>query len=303
MPAKKKAVVSALIVLLAGMPAFAGEASRAFSISGHATYGPYSESTQREKITSETIKLSWAPNHEAGIGLNLHYADIVRKPPLPTLPALPEIKSTSAGLSLFWVPQLASKHYFGHNATFTYLDVVNREDLTDIRDNNADHAMIPYFSFIYKAPDFSRSFDIGVAYAGYKDTDLHQYTVTAGTFLFNYWVWSQTRAYHIDLSNPVQKKEQTFAFEERMTYYVIPQKLSLTLYALFGERIYAYDSDLGIAYTLPDIQKGGAGLSASYNITPRLNLFGDVTHEVYKNAVINDEFTVLYQTVGLTYLF
>ncbi len=294
---RQKTALSILAVLLNSVIAFAEEAPIAFSVSGQATYGQYSASTQRDAITSETINLSWAPSYEAGIGLNLHYADLDRKAPLAN------IKSTSSSLSLFWVPRLASSHYLGGSATLTYLDVVNNEDLTDDRDKNADHALVPFLSLIYKTPDVSRSLDIGFAYADYKDTDVRQYTVTAGTFLFNYWVWSQTRLYYIDLSNPVQGEGQTAAFEERLTYFAIPQKLSLTLYALLGERIYAYDPDLGIAYTLPDIQKGSGGLSASYNITPRLSLVGDVTYEAYKNAVIDDEFAVLYETVGLRYTF
>ena len=293
----QKVVVPLFIVLLTGTTAFAQIMPQTVSVTNQATHGPYSNSTQRKSITSGAISLIWLPNLEMAMGLKVHTSHLNRKPPLP------DIQSQSSTLSLTWVPQSPTGHYNGVRTAVTYLDVVNESELTNPADKNAEETFVSYLSLIYKPPDLSRSFDIGFTQGKYHDTEMRQSTVTIGSYMLNYWVWSQMRLYHVDLSNPVQGEDHSNAFEEKLTYYAIPQKLSLTFFVLFGERIYTYDPDLQIAYTLPDIQRGSTGLSAIYNITPRLNFFGDLTYETYQNRVIQNDFTVLYETVGLTYIF
>jgi hypothetical protein len=70
-----------------------------------------------------------------------------------------------------------------------------------------------------------------------------------------------------------------------------------------GERVYGYDPDLGLAYSLPDIQKLSAGLTANWQLTPTLSLFGDVSYGTYEKRTINNSYSATYGTVGLTYKF
>ncbi|MDI6744787.1 MAG: hypothetical protein QMD07_05355 [Thermodesulfovibrionales bacterium] len=287
---KIKSAVILLTSLLVSAMAFANEPHQSLSLSGHVTYGSYSGSQQRDSILSETIKLSYMSfdKNNYGLDISLKSSVLNRKQPLS------DIDGFNADIAYFLFYKLNDGNYLGGRIAVHHIS-------SD--DNNSDNTLIPYVSAAYKSSDGSKYFDAGYAHIDYDDTIAKQYTATGGFALFNRKLWSQTRFYYNDLSKMVQSKNNAFAVEEKIAYYAIPKKLTLSLYALFGERLYAYDPDLGIAYNVADIQKGSAGFSAVYNITERLEAYADITYERFKNSDINDKYGVTYYTGGLKYTF
>ncbi len=275
-------------LVLMAMPALAAESEGPFSVTGQFTYGSYSGSVERKSITSETLNAAYNPAPDFGANINLYHSDLDRKSPLDNE------ATTNFGATVFKFLQLGNRGSIGGRFSGTYVT-------SD--DKNSDDTFIPYFSIMYKTPDSSKYVDIGYANSSYRDTTVNQYTLTGGIALFNWWTWSQTRIYFIDLSKDLQGKGSTFAVEERFTYYAIPKKLTLTGYVLLGQRIFAYDPDLGLVYNLGDVQKGSGGVTASYNFTKQINAYADVTYEAYKNETINDRYDAIYWTVGVRYKF
>lgn len=275
------------IMVVAPFNVSAAETQGPLALTGQFTYGSYSGSVERKNITSETLNLSYIPQPDYGISVNFNHSNLKRNTPLS------DDTTTKPGLTLFKYFKIGEGNLGGR---FTGTNVTSD-------DTNSDNTFIPYGAIMFKTDDSSKYFDLGYAYSGYRDTKVNQYTLTGGFELFNWWAWAQTRIYYIDLSNVVQGENNTFAVEERLTFYVIPKELSLTLYGLVGHRIFAYDPDLGLVYNLPDIQKGSVGLTVEYNVTKKLTAFGDVTYEAYKNDDIHDSYYGTYGTVGIKYKF
>lgn len=281
------AIVISVVVSMT-VPALAAESEGPFTVTGQFTYGSYSGSVERKSITSETLNVAYNPAPDLGLSLNLNHSDLLRKAPLDN------IATTNVGATAFKFFRIENAGSLGGRISATYVSSDDR---------NSDNTLIPYVSLMYKTADSGKYVDIGYANSSYNDTTVNQYTLTGGIELFDWWTWSQTRLYFIDLSRDVQGKGSTFAVEERFTYYAIPKKLSFTLYGLIGQRIFAYDPDLGIVYNLSDVQKGSAGLTALYNFTKDLTAYADVTYEAYKNETINNNFHGVYWTAGMKYRF
>ncbi|MBI5326794.1 MAG: hypothetical protein HZB80_00620 [Deltaproteobacteria bacterium] len=283
-----KIIVFLLIMLCVPYFVLAQEKGQAVSLSGHGTYGAYSGSTQRDNIISETLNLSYIPNPENGLNLTVKNSSLNLKSPLN------DINGTNIGAEYLWTPKTEKGSFIGGKVGALY---INSDD------QNSDNTFIPFLAMLYKSPDLRKYFDFGYARTAYNDTTANQFTVTGGVSLFNDFVWSQTRLYYIDLTQMVQGKKNTFAVEERFTYYAIPEKLSLTLYGMLGQRIYAYDPDLQTAYNLSDIHEGSAGVSLNYNLTKSVSVYGDVTYEYYNNNNIDDKYNVQYSTAGISISF
>ena len=222
------------------------------------------------------------------MGLKIGNSQLKRKQ------SLPDIHGNSFAGTAFFTPKRGNSSFFG--GTVSLLSVQSD-------DSNSDNTLIPYLSLIYKSPDFRTYIDLGYAHTGYNDTTANQITLTGGFSIFKDWVWSHARVYHIDLSETVQRKNNTFAFEERLIYYVLPGKANLSLYGMVGQRIYAYDPDLHASYNLSDIQSGSAGVSANYNLSKRVSLYGDATYELYNNNDRADRYNVIYSTAGASVTF
>lgn len=277
----------AVVLVVASHTVFAADAAAPFSVLGQVTYGSYGGSVERKSITSETGSFSYNPSSDFGATINANHNDLIRKE------GLDNIGTTSGGATLFKFFD-AGPGLLGGRATAVYVSSDDR---------NSDHTLIPYVSLMFKTRDQKVYFDVGYANSGYRDATVNQYTATAGFSLFKDWLYSQTRVYYIDLSRNVEGRGNAFSVEERLSYYAVPKKLTLSLYGLLGRRIFAYDPDLGIVYNLPDYQHGSVGFTASYNITPTLVAFGDVTYEAYRNNDISNSYHATYGTVGLKYGF
>ncbi len=275
-----------LLLTLVGVPnLFAEEAASQVSLSTGATYGLYSGSQQRDKIIFESIALSYTPTFSDGFNLALNHSVLTRKTPLSN------INGRNTNLSYYHFFTNSSGNYIGGKAALNHV----RSD-----DVNSNGAIIPHLSVSYKPASLLSAFEMGLARTPYVDATAQQVSVMGATSLFDQWVWSQTRVYYINLSNTIQSKNHTLAVDEHLTYYVIPKALTLSLYALFGERIYAYDVDLGTAYNLPDIQKGSLGLSLNYALDEDISLFADMTQEKYDNVSITNPYRVRYYTAGIS---
>jgi len=287
MSRKTTLLLVALLTFLVST-AFAGEKVRVAFLSGHVTSGSYSNSLQRNSILSETVHLSYFPSLEYGSDLKIGNSTLKRNL------SLTEINGNSFGGTFFWTPKTTHGTLLGGRVSLLNMG-------SD--DPNSDKTLIPYLSIIYKSPDLRKYIDLGYANTGYNDTTAHQITLTSGFFIFNDWAWLQSRAYYIDLSNAVQNKNNTFALEESLIYYVLPGRASLSFYGMLGQRIYAYSPDLQTAYNLSDIQNGSGGMSASYSLSKRWSVYGDVTYESYKNNQIEDRYSVVYSTAGAVFVF
>ncbi len=255
------------------------------SVSAGATYGLYDGSTQRDKIVSESVSIAYIPLPTAGLNLALHQSSLTGISPFPN------ITGNTVNLSYYEFMTTGSGNYIGGKGALHYIT-------SD--DANSDGTLIPHLSLVYKPASLLSAYEIGVARTVYQDTPAEQVSVMAATSLFNQWVWSQTRVTYIDLRNGVADKVHTLAIEERLSYYAIPQKLTVSLYALLGERIYAYDFDLGTAYNLPDMQKGSIGLSLNYNLKNEMSVYTDLTQERYFKLDIRDEYLVQHLTLGVS---
>ncbi len=280
-----KVIFIFLWVLVGVSDLFAEEAVSPLSLSTSATYGDYSGSVQREKIISESLALSYTPTLSGGFNLSLKHSSLTRKLSLPT------IEGIDTNLSYYHFFTDSSGNYIGAKTAVHHIS-------SD--DTNSNGATIPHLSLSYKPANLLSAFEIGYTHTPYSDTTAKQITLMGATSLFNQWVWSQTRVYYTNLSAPVQSKNHTIAVEERLSYYAIPRELTLSLYALFGERIYTYDVDLGAAYNLPDIQKGTLGLSLNYRLAGEISIFADFTQEKYDNVFIPNQYRVGYWTAGVS---
>ena len=281
-----KSILVLFLVLMWVADLFAQESDYSFSVYTDLTYGRYVDSKQRSSIISESIALAYRPSLSGGLGLVFHRSNVSQK-------KRPNITGLNTNLSY--------DHFF-INGTGNYIrgkGVLHRIS-NDDPNSNSNGAIIPHLSLSYHPEDLLSVFEIGFARSPYLDTTAQQISLMGALALFDDEIWSQTRVYVIDLSNPVQRKRQTLAFEERLYYYVIPDELTLSLYALFGERIYAYDIDLGTAYNVPDTQKGSFGLSLHYTLEDVMSIFTDFTQEQYFNVDIGDAYLVRYITFGVS---
>ena len=257
------------------------------SVIAQTTYGSYSGSDERKSLLSESVTAGYATE---GFGAAVN----VRNWKISRTETFGNLNGIDTNLSLYVREKNAADGYVGTNLALTYLTG---------NDSNTDKKILPYGAISCLTQDGGQYFDVAFAYMGYDDTSVQQYTATYGVALFDRYVWSQTRLIHNRLSTEVQGRKSTTAVEERLTWYALPSVFSLTLSGMAGERVYGYDPDLGIAYSLPDIQKLSAGLTAAWQITPSLSLFGDVSHGTYEKRTINNSYGATYGTVGLTLKF
>ncbi len=274
-----KVIFLLLFVLLGLSDLFAQE----ISLSTSGTYGRYSESQQRDKIISESLSLSYTAPLIAGLNLSVKRSSLTRKSPLAAIDGI------NTDLSYYELYTRPSGSYIGGKAALHHIS-------SD--DDNSDGTTIPHLSISYKPASLLSAFELGLTHTPYKDATAQQVSAMYAMALFDQYVWSQTRVTYIILSNPIQTKNNTTAVEERLSYYVVPDEITLSFYALFGERIYAYDVDLGTAYNLPDIQKGSLGVSLNYKLEDEMSLFVDLTQEQYYNVDIGDGYLARYFTVG-----
>jgi hypothetical protein len=282
-----KTTIAQFCILLCTAHLCSAEQETPISVTAQTTYGSYNGSDERKSLLSESVTAGYA-TEAFGATVNVRNWKLFRTGALDTLNGI------DTNLSLYVREKTATNGYVGTNLALTYLTG---------NDSNTDQKLVPYGATSYLTPDGGQYFDAGFAYMGYDDTAVQQYTATYGVALFDRAVWSQTRLTHNRLSTEVQGKKSTTAVEERLTWYAAPSLFSLTLSGMAGERVYGYDPDLGLAYSLPDIQKLSAGLTANWQLTPSLSLFGDVSHGTYEKRTINNSYSATYGTVGLTYKF
>jgi hypothetical protein len=263
------------------------EEAAPISVTAQSTYGAYGGSAERTSLLSETVTFGYAAK-EFGVSA------AARNWKLSRISTLGNLSGIDTNLSLYAKNKLASGGYVATNLAATYL-------LGD--DSNTSGKFVPYTAISYETPEGGQYFNVGYAYMGYSDTIANQLTATYGLALLDRYVWAQTRLYYNNLSNVVQGKGNTLAVEERLTWYVVPEIVSLTVSGMIGQRVYGYDPDLGIVYTLPDIQIGSGGVTATWNISPAIRLFADVTYESYEKRSISNSYNATYGTVGLTFNF
>ena len=284
-------IVAALVLsgtILSGT-GFCRAASADINLSGNITFGDYQSSIERDSILTERLNLSFIPDSTSGV--TVHFENVS----LEKNAGFADIDQNQYGISGYKALLVdAVNGYIGGRLDLQYLD--SDDALTD-------NTLIPYGAVTYMSRDLGLYLDLGYSHSNYDLPDLDQYTATVGLSLFGGKSWSQTRLYFIDPDEQVQKQDETFAVEERLSYYAVPDTLTMTLYGMLGERIFAYDPEIYAVYNLADVQKGSLGGSISYQLTPSLNILGDITWEAYTNYELDDDYAVVYGTAMLTMTF
>lgn len=265
------------------------EASKV-SVTGQTTFGSFSSSSDKSSLTTETININYTPSVETSLNLSVANSKIRNKPPDGYTDQITTWLAFSQAFKLKDGGSLGGKWSLLHIRT---------------NDSMSDKILIPAAVVFYKTDDFRGYADAGYAYTPRKDgVSINQLTFTGGVSLFNDRLWSSTRLFLIGISRNVQNRDRTFAVEQKFTYYAIPKRLALTFYGLIGERFYAYEPDTGSTYGPFDIQTGSVGLTASYDISKSLSVFGDVTKENYLKEVPRRlRHNATYSTLGVTYKF
>ena len=275
-------LVSAPVVLTAEEPAV-------ISLSTQITLGSYNNSAERSGYISEILALTYQRPDDCSVTVT--------------------IKDST----LNWKQSPGGIHTVEPGIGLTRWITISPEDLIGITvaatrstgdDSNSDQMIVPYVSIMGKRRDGSASVDLGYARSNYTDTTVNQVTASYGFSFFDSRFWSRTRLYYLDLGDrPVEGMNNSTAIEQKLTWYAIPQKLSLTFSVLAGRRIHGYDPDIAAVYTVPDIQYGSGGVTIGYSVSPALHLYGDASYESYRKPSITNNYSVTYGTVGLMYVF
>jgi hypothetical protein len=265
----------------------AADETSTFSAAAQTTYGSYNGSSERKSLLTEAVTLGYATD-------NFGATATVRNWKLCRISLLGDLSGIDTNVSLYGWRKIGTAGSVGATAAVNYLTG---------NDSNTNRKVVPYGAITYKTHDGGQYVDVGYAQMGYSDTTVNQLSATWGISLLDRYVWAQTRLYYGNLSTQLQGKGQTTAVEERLSWYVVPSTLTLTLSGMVGQRVYGYDPDLKMTYTLSDIQKGSVGLTATWQITPALVLFGDVTSATYEKRSINNSYSAVFGTVGLNFNF
>jgi hypothetical protein len=149
--------------------------------------------------------------------------------------------------------------------------------------------------------------DLGYAYSSYRsddsatdDIDVAQWTPTLGIGFNRAYDWIQLRAYFIDLSssNRVGEKDSTSALEAKWTHWFsndAPLNIhSAWLNMLFGERIFAVDSDSCSLCNVPDLQTTAFSIGLEWKPDEQMNLLLQGGYEAYENLLLNDAYNSTY---------
>lgn len=305
---KKLFLVLLLLYIVISMKSLssAEEKIDVFSVSGQETYGTYNNSIFRHDIYTETFNLNYAHGVLYGGGLTASISNIsTQSSPVGVMTSgfhynfnpIGEIRGYNVGGTVFYTPMISGGSFVGGKVNLLRIHS---------SDANSNDTYIPYVSLIFKSADLSKYFDIGYARTGFRDSAADQYTLTGGFSLFKDYVWFQTRLCFIDLSKLVSNSGETFAVEEHITFFAIPEKLNFTVSGLVGKKIYGYDPDLNSSYNLADILTGSMGITANYNFTKNVAVFVDVTHEFYRMLItgFNDNnYGATYFTGGVRGIF
>ena len=275
---KLKSTILTTLLLSFAAQLNAAESPGPISIETYGTYGSYSGSVERKNFSAESVFIDYATE---AFGANVG----VKRWDLSRTSSLGDLNGTDTSVLLYARKKVGNEGYWGLTAGATYLSN---------NDIDTDKTLIPYVAIAYKTPDGGNYFDVGYSSMKFSDTTTSQYSATWGTALFNRYVWAQTKVYYNNLSQNTQGENDSFALEERVTWYVVPDKFSLTLSGLIGQSVEGY---------VYDILKNSVGLTAIWGLTPSLSLFANATHETYEKQSIDDNYSATYGTVGLKYRF
>lgn len=268
----------------------AAEKSSVMSLSGQATSGNYSNSRERSGYSSGIVAVNFYKINEYAARLTLKRSNFEWKG------GYGSIQTIEPGLSLTRWMDLSSGNLFGVTVAGNF---VFSDD-----DPNSDGMIIPYVNLMAKNREGSRYLDVGYARSDYTDTTVNQITASYGFSFAHSRIWSRTRLYYLDLGDrPVEGMSNSTAVEQKLTWYMIPEKLSLTLTGLLGRRVHGYDPDIAAVYIQPDIQRRSGGVTLGYSVSRNLHLFADASYESYRKPSINDDYGITYATAGVIWVF
>ncbi len=102
------------------------------------------------------------------------------------------------------------------------------------------------------------------------------------TFMFDrtQGLYLNSKAIYIMLSEPISfNKDNFFSVQETLTYF--NSNLSVSVYALFGEQMFAVRQNGFLVYNVADLMKNGFGGSIAYSFSPKFFLKAGVEYDKF----------------------
>ncbi len=262
--------------------------SSAMTVSTQTTHGAYTGSMERQGYASTLLSASFQGNPYFGIGLIARNARLYRQE------GLNDIKQSDYGISLHTMKTLGMGGYLGlWGGVFSI-----RSD-----DEDSNKMLIPYAALSARVPGSSMYLDVGWAQSDYSSVRVLQLFATMGFEFFHPSLFARTRIYQIAMNTKVAGREKTLAVEHKLIWYGKPDQWTVTMAGLWGCRVHAFDPDIQVAYTLPDLQKGSGSLTFVHHFRPNLDIFADAAWEAYSKPSIGNDYSIFYGTFGLKYTF
>lgn len=189
---------------------------------------------------------------------------------------------------------------------------INNNDTTN--ESDEVQVMAPQMSFLNHRKTFY--LDLGYAFSSYAKSSIgngaltvQQWTPTLGLGFNHQADWLQLRLYDVRASNVGRAlRGHTDALEIKLTHYFSARSAwlprSVTIGGLVGDRMYTLDPDTHIVYNLADEQRGGAFLTAQWQLSRRFELTASGGSDRYqaRDSVRGGEYgyTGTYGYLGLT---
>lgn len=145
----------------------------------------------------------------------------------------------------------------------------------------------------------------------YLDAALHYFpnavadklegSATVGKAFFNYYLWAQIGVHLSRYERPVQEMKSGWSIHPELTYYLIPGKMTVTAYGIWGRQVFSYNPGTLLLYMSEVTLRGNAGVTLYYRLGRRWQPYLDAQWEGYEDRRFPARFQALYFTVGLFY--
>jgi hypothetical protein len=283
---KSKLTNSKIISIGIAMAALSCQAQAdtwSFNATPSLTYGSYSGSVQRDKLSEIGVMISADYLDQGGVTAGYSNTRVNLK------------NATTIDQNNYLLS--GRKHIFldsGSGRLTLRLDAhrLNNNDVTGA--TNGVSVIAPQVGWL--SDDHTLYADLGYANSRYPNqTTVHQYTPTLGFGFNSNADWIQMRAYLISGLNPASTggNSSTSDLDMKWTHYFAPGSelvpASVSLGVAAGKKMYAVDMDAQSVANLADLSKGAATLGLAWNINKNTKLFVLAGQSRYSNvAMAND---------------
>ncbi len=257
----------------------------AFNAAASATYGAYTDSIYRDRLSESGITISGDYLDKGGLTAGYGKTRVGMK---NSITATDQANLLLSGRLHFWpaaLPGRLTVRLDGYR--------INNNDVT----GNTDRVNVVAPQVGWLSSDATLYLDLGYANSRYQNQlTAHQTTPTVG-FGFNSGAdWVQLRAYLIRGLNPARAAGQsgTSGLDMKWTHFFASESplmpASLSLGVATGERLYAVDIDAQSVANLVDMHKGAASLALTWKLTKRAKLFLLAGQSRFRNLALSNDY-------------